>query len=110
MHYCINSLLKNNNEIMQYCIINNDIALLMHYRALLQMPDQDICFPNSQKLDLFEFLASPSSGLLLSARKDLDTINIKQLNLLGMSAIYFRPVRLPAYLFNFIRVFLTFLR
>ena len=23
---------------MQYCIINNDIALLMHYRALLQMP------------------------------------------------------------------------
>ena len=24
---------------MQYCIINNDIALLMHYRALLQMPD-----------------------------------------------------------------------
>ena len=39
MHYCINSLLKNNNEIMQYCIISNDIALLMHYRALLQMPD-----------------------------------------------------------------------
>ena len=24
---------------MQYCIINNDIALLMHYRALLQMPE-----------------------------------------------------------------------
>ena len=23
---------------MQYCIINNDIALIMHYRALLQMP------------------------------------------------------------------------
>ena len=39
MHYCINSLLKNNNEIMQYCIIINDIALIMHYRALLQMPD-----------------------------------------------------------------------
>ena len=38
MHYCINSLLKNNNEIMQYCIIINDIALIMHYRALLQMP------------------------------------------------------------------------
>ena len=33
MHYCINSLLKNNNEIMQYCIIINDIALIMHYRA-----------------------------------------------------------------------------
>ena len=42
MHYCINSLLKNNNEIMQYCIISNDIALIMHYRALLQMPDYDI--------------------------------------------------------------------
>ena len=42
MHYCINSLLKNNNEIMQYCIIINDIALIMHYRALLQMPGQDI--------------------------------------------------------------------
>ena len=26
---------------MQYCIINNDIALLMHYRALLQMPVLD---------------------------------------------------------------------
>ena len=39
MHYCINSLLKNNNEIMQYCIISNDIALTMHYRALLQMTD-----------------------------------------------------------------------
>ena len=39
MQYCINALLKNNNEIMQYYIINNDIALIMHYRALLQMPD-----------------------------------------------------------------------
>ena len=28
MHYCINSLLEINNEIMQYCIIINDIALL----------------------------------------------------------------------------------
>ena len=39
MQYCINALLKNNNEIMQYYIIDNDIALIMHYRALLQMPD-----------------------------------------------------------------------
>ena len=39
MQYCINALLKNNNEIMQYYIINNDIALIMHYRALLQMPE-----------------------------------------------------------------------
>ena len=30
---------------MQYCIINNDIALLMHYRALLQMPDLQILKP-----------------------------------------------------------------
>ena len=44
MHYCINSLLKNNNEIMQYCIISNDIALIMHYRALLQMPDFEFNF------------------------------------------------------------------
>ena len=41
MQYCINALLKNNNEIMQYYIINNDIALIMHYHALLQMPDLD---------------------------------------------------------------------
>ena len=39
MQYCINALLKKNNEIMQYYIINNDIALIMHYHALLQMPD-----------------------------------------------------------------------
>ena len=37
MHYCINSLLEINNEIMQYCIIIiNDIALIMHYCALLK--------------------------------------------------------------------------
>ena len=42
MHYCINSLLKNNNEIMQYCIIINDIALIMHYHALLKGSGYDI--------------------------------------------------------------------
>ena len=53
MQYCINALLKNNNEIMQYCIINNDIALIMHYHALLQMPGYDelqyytVCFRNN---------------------------------------------------------------
>ena len=31
MHYY-----KSNNEIMQYCIVSNDIALIMHYRALLK--------------------------------------------------------------------------
>ena len=41
MQYCINALLKNDNEIMQYYIINTDIALVMHYRALLQMPDHN---------------------------------------------------------------------
>ena len=46
MQYCINALLKNNNEIMQYYIINNDIALIMHYRALLQMPGR-YCIHNN---------------------------------------------------------------
>ena len=32
MHYY-----KSNNEIMQYCIVSNDIALIMHYRALFTM-------------------------------------------------------------------------
>ena len=41
MQYNIYALLKNNNEIMQNYIINNDIALIMHYRALLQMPALD---------------------------------------------------------------------
>ena len=31
MHYY-----KSNNEIMQYCSFSNDIALIMHYRALLK--------------------------------------------------------------------------
>ena len=31
MHYY-----KSSNEIMQYCIVSNDIALIMHYRALLK--------------------------------------------------------------------------
>ena len=30
---------KSNNKIMQYFIVSHDIALIMHYRALLQMPD-----------------------------------------------------------------------
>ena len=42
MQNCINALLRNNNEIMQYCIINNDTALINHYRALLQMPDPNV--------------------------------------------------------------------
>ena len=34
MHYY-----KINNEIMQYSIFSNDIALIMHYRALFTMSD-----------------------------------------------------------------------
>ena len=34
MHYY-----KSSNEIMQYCIFSNDIALIMHYRALLKRSD-----------------------------------------------------------------------
>ena len=34
MHYY-----KSNNEIMQYCSFSNDIALIMHYRALLKRSD-----------------------------------------------------------------------
>ena len=53
MQYCINALLKNNNEIMQYYIINNDIALIMHYRALLQMPGKKYRFKKSKIAILF---------------------------------------------------------
>ena len=37
MHYY-----KSNNEIMQYCIFSNDIALIMHYRALLKRSDSNM--------------------------------------------------------------------
>ena len=53
MHYCINSLLEINNEIMQYCIIINDIALIMHYRALLKGSDVHIFFATFCKQLLF---------------------------------------------------------
>ena len=36
MHYY-----KTSNEIMQYCIFSNDIALIMHYRALLKRSGVD---------------------------------------------------------------------
>ena len=39
MQYCNKSLIKNNNEILQYFNKNNDIALVMHQRALLDMSD-----------------------------------------------------------------------
>ena len=34
MHYY-----KSSNEIMQYCFVSNDIALIMHYHALLKRSD-----------------------------------------------------------------------
>ena len=37
MHYY-----KINNEIMQYSTFGNDIALIMHYRALFTMSDMYI--------------------------------------------------------------------
>ena len=37
MQYCNKSLIKNNNEILQYFNKNNDIALVMHQHALLDM-------------------------------------------------------------------------
>ena len=39
MHYCNISLEKNINEILQYFNKNNDIALIMHQRALIQGSD-----------------------------------------------------------------------
>ena len=39
MQYCNKSLIKNDNEILQYFNKNNDIALVMHQRALLDMSD-----------------------------------------------------------------------
>ena len=42
MQYCNKSLIKNNNEILQYFNKNNDIALVMHQRALLDMSDMYI--------------------------------------------------------------------
>ena len=41
MQYCNKSLIKNNNEILQYFNKNNDIALVVHQRALLDMSDSD---------------------------------------------------------------------
>ena len=47
MQYCNKSLIKNNNEILQYFNKNNDIALVMHQRALLDMSDWYVLFVGS---------------------------------------------------------------
>ena len=48
MQYCNKLLIKNNNEILQYFNKNNDIALVMHWRALLDMTDQESSISNIQ--------------------------------------------------------------
>ena len=42
MQYCNKSLIKNDNEILQYFNKNNDIALVMHQHALLDMSGNNI--------------------------------------------------------------------
>ena len=42
MQYYNKSLIKNYNEILKYFNKNNDIALVMHQRALLQMPGVNV--------------------------------------------------------------------
>ena len=44
MQYCNKSLIKNNNEILQYFNKNNDIALVMHQRALLDMSGRKVWY------------------------------------------------------------------
>ena len=44
MHYY-----KSNNEIMQYCSFSNDIALIMHYRALLKRSALNTFFKKDTK-------------------------------------------------------------
>ena len=50
MQYCNKSLIKNNNEILQYFNKDNDIALVMHQRALLDMSDHDQCSKRNRLL------------------------------------------------------------
>ena len=51
MHYY-----KINNEIMQYSTFGNDIALIMHYRALFTMSDQHVWGKKVGKPDLPKIL------------------------------------------------------
>ena len=46
MHYY-----KSNNEIMQYCIVSNDIALIMHYRALFKRSVDNALVGKTRKYD-----------------------------------------------------------
>ena len=54
MQYCNKSLIKNDNEILQYFNKNNDIALVMYQRALLDMSGGNHGSPN---FAFFESLA-----------------------------------------------------
>ena len=55
MQYCNKSLIKNNNEILQYFNKNNDIALVMHQHALLDMSEYE-CMYNVWVGKMFSFL------------------------------------------------------
>ena len=71
MHYY-----KSSNEIMQYCIFSNDIALIMHYRALLKRSgtllyssEQFLMMPKSDQLMCFAVLPGPSNhGFILEIK------------------------------------------
>ena len=47
MHYY-----KSSNEIMQYCFVSNDIALIMHYHALLKRSDPNSISSNIEIVEL----------------------------------------------------------
>ena len=55
---------------MQYCIINNDIALLMHYRALLQMPGCNlVCLSSQVGITILRYLLFFNTGLFLKEQR-----------------------------------------
>ena len=65
MHYY-----KINNEIMQYCIVSNDIALVMHYRALLKRSD----LQQLLQTIIFKTYILKGNGAKLNALQEHDTI------------------------------------
>ena len=69
MHYY-----KSNNEIMQYSIFSNDIALIMHYCALLKRSDTYI----------------PNESLFKTTKVYNSTVHIKIFFLLSQSGKTFQ--------------------
>ena len=60
MHYY-----KSNNEIMQYCSFSNDIALIMHYRALLKGSGLYVPICNACTQYVSEYINKTNQGRLL---------------------------------------------